>query len=58
MNGIPPRVRALLQCPICQQPLTDDPDGLYCPQDKRLYPVVDGVPHLVLERSKKVGREE
>ena len=47
------RVRALLVCPSCRGDLEDVEGGLRCPTEKLVYPVIDGVPHLVAERAHK-----
>ncbi|MCP4809839.1 MAG: Trm112 family protein [Proteobacteria bacterium] len=47
-------VRALLVCPKCRGELHDLPEGLVCRPCKRLYPVVRGVPRLVLEEAVKL----
>lgn len=44
--------RALLVCPRCRGDLADHPEGLACPACRRLYPIVDGVPWMVEERSR------
>ena len=51
MSGqINPRVRALLVCPSCRGEFEDVEQGLRCPAEQTVYPVVDGVPQLVPER--------
>ena len=44
-------LRAILVCPRCRGDLLDVPRGLLCPADAVVYPVVDGVPHLIEERA-------
>lgn len=54
-----PDVRALLVCPRCKGELEDRHGeggalvGLECPRDRVVYPVVDGVPWLTVERARK-----
>lgn len=54
-----PDVRALLVCPRCKGELVDRVDGdgvlvgLLCARDGVVYPVVDGVPWLTVERARK-----
>ncbi|MEZ4319137.1 MAG: Trm112 family protein [Myxococcota bacterium] len=47
------RLRALLVCPVCKGDLDDVPDGLRCPADRLVYPIVDGVPWMLPERAKR-----
>lgn len=47
--SLDPEVRALLVCPLCRGELTDVERGLLCPGDELVFPVVEGVPHLVRE---------
>lgn len=47
------RLLALLCCPACRQrvqPLPDD-SGLLCAACKRVYPIVDGIPVMLVEES-------
>lgn len=44
------RIRASLVCPRCRGSLEDRNGGLYCAACAHVFPVVDGVPHLVRER--------
>jgi uncharacterized protein YbaR (Trm112 family) len=44
-----PELRALLVCPVTRGELVDVPRGLYSPAADLVFPVVDGVPHLVRE---------
>ena len=53
MNGIDPLLRKHLVCPTCRGELEDVADGLRCPAEGKIYPVVDGVPHLVAELAKR-----
>jgi LSD1 subclass zinc finger protein len=43
-----------LVCPACKKPLTVTPagDGLKCAACKRLYPVQDDIPILLVDRAK------
>ncbi|MCP4920265.1 MAG: Trm112 family protein [Proteobacteria bacterium] len=53
-DAVRSEVRALLVCPKCRGELHDLPEGLVCRPCKRLYPVVRGVPRLVLEEAVKL----
>ncbi|HJN75808.1 MAG TPA: Trm112 family protein [Myxococcota bacterium] len=44
----------ILVCPRCRGPLKAAPGGLACAPCKRLYPVVDGIPRLAPEESRKL----
>ena len=54
MNALDPRLRALLVCPLCRGDLTDHPEGLVCRPCERLFPIVEGIPHLVHELARRV----
>ncbi len=49
MKTIDPFLRERLVCPTCRGALDDVPSGLRCAAEKKVYPVVEGVPHLVAE---------
>jgi len=43
----------ILACPKCHAKLElKEPDHLRCPVDKVLYPIVDGIPVLLIEEGK------
>lgn len=43
----------ILACPKCHTRLElKEPDQLRCPMDKVLYPIVDGIPVLLIEEAK------
>lgn len=43
----------ILACPKCHTKLElKEPDHLRCPMDKVLYPIVDGIPVLLIEEGK------
>jgi hypothetical protein len=44
---------AILACPKCHTKLElRPPDHLRCPMDRVLYPIVDGIPVLLIEEAK------
>jgi SAM-dependent methyltransferase len=45
-NG-PEFLYSLLACPACKSPLTRDADVLVCPQDRRRFPILRGIPRFV-----------
>jgi uncharacterized protein YbaR (Trm112 family) len=49
MKKVDPFLRERLVCPTCRGELDDVPSGLRCAAEEKIYPVVDGVPHLVTE---------
>lgn len=49
-----PQLRALLVCPKCRAELEDHAAGLACQTCRRVYPVIDGVPRMVPEESRKL----
>jgi uncharacterized protein len=47
----------ILACPKCHTKLElKEPDHLRCPHCKVLYPIVDGIPVLLIEEGKPEGR--
>jgi len=50
---ISPDLLEILACPKCHTKIEfRDPDKLYCPNCKVLYPIVDGIPVLLIEEGK------
>jgi len=47
----------LLCCPMCRQRVAPVPDGsgLQCSGCRRVYPVVDGIPNMLVEDAKLAG---
>ena len=45
----------ILVCPACKQPvkLTDKRDGLRCAACGRVYPVVDDIPVMLVDKAKR-----
>ncbi|MBS1852288.1 MAG: Trm112 family protein [Acidobacteria bacterium] len=55
---IAPDLLELLVCPLCKKPLAAHPDGmpaeitgLQCTQCRRLYPVRDGIPIMLIDEA-------
>lgn len=48
---IDPELRALLVCPIDHAELTDEPETLVCTACGRRYPVVDGIPVMLVDEA-------
>jgi len=50
---IPKEVLAILACPMCKKPLHPlaDNSGYKCDACKRLYPVRDGIPVMLIEEA-------
>jgi uncharacterized protein YbaR (Trm112 family) len=48
------RVLEILCCPSCREALEDRPDGsgLECVGCHRVYPIIDGIPNLIVEEPK------
>lgn len=44
----------ILVCPLCKQPvkLTDQQDGLRCAVCSRVYPIVDDIPVMLVDKAK------
>ena len=56
---IDPALRALLVCPVCRGDLADETSltgetTLVCLVDRLVFPVVDGVPWLILETARRL----
>jgi len=51
--SIPPELLAILVCPLCKEPvhLLPDQSGLKCQACKRIYPVRDDIPAMLLEEA-------
>jgi uncharacterized protein len=46
----------ILACPKCHTKIQlREPDGLYCSNCKVVYPIVDGIPVLLIEEGKPVS---
>lgn len=54
MKPLPPGVRRLLACPRCHGELADDESGLRCDTCALLYPIVDGLPVLLVDQARPV----
>ncbi|HEX6466541.1 MAG TPA: Trm112 family protein [Terriglobales bacterium] len=52
---IAPELLEILVCPQCHVQVTPAQDGLFCPQCKRLFPVMDGIPVMLLDQAKQIG---
>jgi uncharacterized protein len=52
--GIPKELLEILVCPICKTPvtLTADNSGLKCETCRRVYPVRDDIPVMLVEEAK------
>ena len=44
----------ILVCPLCKQPVTlkDEGNGLKCPQCRRVYPVRDDIPVMLVDEAR------
>ncbi len=52
--SLSPELLAILRCPKCrgEVALSADPAGLTCASCHLLYPVVDGIPHFLIDEAK------
>ena len=41
----------VLVCPVCKAPLTEKAEGLKCNQCRRLYPVRDNIPIMLIDEA-------
>ncbi len=46
-----PTLRALLVCPVDHHPLRDEDDILVCTGCNRRYPVIDGIPVMLVDET-------
>jgi len=50
---ISPDLLEILACPKCHTKIQlREPHGLYCPNCRVIYPIVDGIPVLLIEEGK------
>jgi hypothetical protein len=52
--AVPQELLDILVCPVCKVPvkLTPDGQGLKCPQCRRVYPIKDDIPDMIIEDAK------
>lgn len=60
LQKVSPELLAVLACPKCDErpPLEEVEEGLRCAVCGTVYPVVDGIPHLVADLSQVLGVEK
>ena len=48
-----PKLLEILACPVCKTPvkLEDDGNALFCDQCRRLYPILDDIPVMLVEKA-------
>ena len=56
--SLDPELRALLVCPLTRGELLDVERGLFSPEADLVYPVVEGVPHMLRELALKPTPQE
>ena len=51
--AIDPRLLEILACPLCKTPVATTPsgDGLKCPDCRRVYPIKDDVPIMLVDQA-------
>ena len=54
MGSVDPRLREILVCPLCKAPveLLQDESGLKCVQCKRVYPIRDDIPVMLVDEAR------
>ena len=52
--AVPQDLLEMLVCPVCKAPvqLTPDGQGLKCPQCRRVYPIKDDIPVMLIDEAK------
>jgi len=56
--SVPPELMAILQCPVCRSPLEESDQGIVCTGCGRIYPVQDGIPHMIVDEAKPPASKE
>jgi uncharacterized protein YbaR (Trm112 family) len=51
-----PRLLEILCCPACHGDLVEQPEGLHCQTCGLLYPIEDGIPVMLVDAAKQVGK--
>jgi hypothetical protein len=48
-----PELKEILRCPKCRGPLTElsAPEGLHCESCRLLYPIVEGIPNMLVDEA-------
>ena len=51
--AIKPELLEILACPVCKTPvrLEEDGSGLFCKECRRLYPIRDDIPVMLVEEA-------
>lgn len=57
VSGVPRRLLEIMQCPACAGSLRDegDPPSLVCTECGLRYPVVDGIPVMLIDEATPSG---
>lgn len=55
---VPPELMAILQCPVCRSRVEESGDHIVCTGCGRVYPVHDGIPHMLAEEARPPVEEE
>jgi uncharacterized protein len=55
-----PRLLEILACPACEDrpPVRQEGDGLRCDKCGRIYPILDGIPEMLVESAIESLRDE
>jgi len=53
---VDPRLLEILCCPACHGDLAEEAEGLHCQECGLLYPIEDGIPVMLVDAAKKVGK--
>jgi uncharacterized protein YbaR (Trm112 family) len=55
---VPPELMAILQCPVCHSRVEESGDQIACTGCGRVYPVRDGVPHMLADGAERPTKED
>lgn len=50
---VPPELLAILQCPACRSAVEEKEDSIVCTGCGLVYPVRDGIPHMLVEEARR-----
>lgn len=55
---VPPELLAILQCPACRSAVVESGESIVCSGCGLVYPVRDGIPHMLVEEGRRPDGEK
>jgi uncharacterized protein len=55
---VPRELMDILQCPACRSRVEESGDSIVCSGCGLVYPVRDGIPHMLVEEARLPGEDE